>query len=300
MKKLIFFNSFHNGDVHLGRSFVRHISEIYNYEHMEYQHPNSLKLVKDIKNIKSTQLINFQRETIINDTIIETNKELFINTWIGQQSAKFVVDYGGCTFTAYYEMFKDIYKKLNIHKHFLEKEKYLPKINFYDYENIEFIKNFMLNKNKNIFISNQEVKSGQIQNFNFDKIIIFLANTFKENNFFVSGKTPYLEQFRTQNIYFTRDLTSTTENDLNENGFISTFCDIIVGRSSGAYCFTQISENYLDSSKTFICFDNYIANGFWISSDDSFVKAKIYAYNFSEEQRVLDILYKHIKEKYNL
>jgi hypothetical protein len=100
----------------------------------------------------------------------------------------------------------------------------------------------------------------------------------------------------TKNLYFTSDIINATNGDLNENSFVSTFCNLIIGRSSGPYCFTQTSENYSDPNKTFLCFDNTITNGFWVSLEDDFIKAKTYAYKFYGEQHLTQTIYNHIRQ----
>lgn len=300
MKKLVFFNCFHNGDLHLSRAFIADLVNILPYQEIEYEHSNALKILKDIPKLKSKPLTNFKVGIGLPDAIIETDECIFVNTWIGQSNMRYVYTYGGCTYDAYYKMFSDIYEKLNVLEFLKEKEYYLPKIDYSYYNNIDNIKDFMLNKNKNVFIANQNVNSGQIENFNFDNSIITLANIFKDVNFFITGKTPYLSNFKTENMHFTKDIINIDENDLNENSFISTFCDLIIGRSSGPYCFCQTHENYLNNNKTYICFDNTITNAFWVLLSDNFIKAKTYAYKFHGEQHLVQTLYNHIKQSFNI
>jgi hypothetical protein len=69
-----------------------------------------------------------------------------------------------------------------------------------------------------------------------------------------------------------------------------------VGRSSGAYCYTQTKENYLDSNKLFLCYDNTITNAFWVLPDDNFINAKRQGYTFQGINHVTETMLKHIKE----
>lgn len=296
MKKLIFFNTFHNGDLHLGRSFVGHLSSILPYEKIYYEHYNSPKTLKDIKNVESIPLTHFQKDTGVAEGIIETPDSIFINTWIGQSHMKYVNDYGGCTLDAYYRLFSDMYSTLGIQNNLKQKMDYLPKIDYSCYENIDKITHFFSDKNKNVFISNQEVRSGQVQNFSFDTSVKLLCEKFKDVNFFVTGKTQNLVNSSIKNLYFTSDIINATNGDLNENSFVSTFCNLIIGRSSGPYCFTQTSENYLDPNKTFLCFDDTLTNGFWVLFEDNFIKAKTYAYKFYGEWHLTQTIYNHMKQ----
>lgn len=297
MKDLIFVNTYHNGDMHLCRTFVKDLVSILSpsFKAVSYEHHQSPKLMNDLQ-IKHVALKSFREEWPVFERIIDTPDALFINTWIGQYNEKYITENGGNTLEAYYKLFEAIYKELGIISSLKERQYYIPEINYSHYENIDFISDFMKNKEKNVFIVNQNVKSNQIENFSFDNCVIFLCKRFPDVNFFVTGRTPLLLDEELQNLYFTSDVTRLENNDLNENSFISTFCNVIVGRSSGAYCFTQTKQNYFDSKKTFICFDNNTINGFWIKPDDHLVKAKTYAYKYFGEDHVTQTLFNHIRQ----
>lgn len=297
MKNLVFLNTFHNGDMHLCRTFVKDLINNLSssFSNICYEHHQSPKLMNDLR-IKHVPLISFQGESAVFERLIHTENNLFLNTWIGQYNSKYITENGGCTLKAYYKMFEEIYFQLGLKEALKEEQFYIPEIDYSCYENIDLIRNFMSNKQKNIFIANQNVKSQQIENFSFDNSIIFLCKYFKDINFFVTGKTELLLDEDLPNLYFTPDVTQLENNDLNETGFISTFCNIIIGRSSGPYCFAQTKQNYFDSKKTFICFDNNIINGFWVTPHDNLVKAKTYAYKYFGEDYVTQTLFNHIKQ----
>ncbi len=301
MNKIIFFNSFHNGDIHLGRSFVSDIvNKIKNVEYY-YEHHNSSKLLKDLSNITFKKSTLFPYGIGINEAILKNDGDIYINTWIGQNNMHYVTNYGGCTFDAYYNLFSDIYKFLEIEHMYEEKNFYLPKINYKYYENIDGIRNIMNIHKNNILIVNQDVHSGQVQNFNFDPIIYLLSQKYKNINFFVTKKTDYLISLNKKNIFFTTDIININENDMNENSFLSTYCDIIVGRSSGVYCYCQTEENYLNDKKIFICFDNTITNAFWVDKNrDLFIKAEISGSPFISDQHVYSVISQQIDKRYKI
>ena len=43
-------------------------------------------------------------------------------------------------------------------------------------------------------------------------------------------------------------------NDLNEISYLSTFCDVIIGKESGPFAFCTIKDNLMNENKTFINF----------------------------------------------
>ena len=48
-KKLIFYNNFHNGDIHVSRDFVKDIVSKINFSEAIYYHENSYTILKDIE-----------------------------------------------------------------------------------------------------------------------------------------------------------------------------------------------------------------------------------------------------------
>jgi hypothetical protein len=55
-------------------------------------------------------------------------------------------------------------------------------------------------------------------------------------------------------VKYTGDIIKVENSDLNEISYLSTFCDIIVGRSSGPFTFSNVKENIFDGNKAFLCF----------------------------------------------
>ena len=75
-----------------------------------------------------------------------------------------------------------------------------------------------------------------------------LAQTFPDIDFICT------DVFETSaaNIFFTDFIHTRNGSDLNEISFLSTFCDAIVGRNSGAFLFTNTKHNL--STKKFLAF----------------------------------------------
>jgi len=68
--ELIFYNNYHNGDIHLSRNFVKDIIKKTNYDKYSYIHNNSSTILKDINNltyIKASKEL-YDRVLIYNDT----------------------------------------------------------------------------------------------------------------------------------------------------------------------------------------------------------------------------------------
>lgn len=247
--KVIFYNHYGNGDVHYSRDFVKDIMKKIPAKSYEYYHRHNIDLLKDIPELKSFNTVNSlsydrQEQVYLGDTVA-------INTWIGQQGAKYLKY--DCSMYSNYNMFVDIYNRLGIE---IDKiDYYLPTINF-DYVKKDGIDAFINGLKMNVLLSNGNVFSGQAYNFNFDYIIEKISNMFPDVNFILTHDS----SIKNSNIYSATNIIG-IKNNLNEIGYLSTFCDIIIGRASGPYCFAQLKDNFFDEGVTFISFSNKKSEG---------------------------------------
>ena len=77
------------------------------------------------------------------------------------------------------------------------------------------------------------------------------SETHKDVTFLITNKT----NINADNVFYTGDVIGDVGGcDLNEIGYISSVCDVIVGRSSGPFTFAQNKITLDDSSKTFVSF----------------------------------------------
>jgi hypothetical protein len=107
--------------------------------------------------------------------------------------------------------------------------------------------------------------SGQALNFNMNPLIISLAKKYSGCNFYVTH--PF--QTDLKNIIDCNSLINDNlKSNLNEISYISTFCDIIVGRGSGPFCFTHIKQNLNNKNKTFISTGNIETEINWVTMSD--------------------------------
>lgn len=111
-------------------------------------------------------------------------------------------------------------------------------INF-DYKNIleknvvKSIQKFGKNPRKKIFFINIKGKSGQTDNDDWLNKILHLANLYPDIDFCYMNK----EQIGVSrdNIIHTPSIFGDHSSDILHNAYLSTFCNIIVGKNSGAY-----------------------------------------------------------------
>lgn len=242
--KIVFFNS-GNGDIHYLRQFVKDIikkkGNDFQYVYAHVQSPDILCDIKELKTIQRNDYCMFENTF----TEVEQEDALYISTWIGQQGRKFIMD--GINIKGNYELFKIIYEKLGIT---LDEniDNYIPTIDF----NYVYKKNVNVylkdNNNFKVLISNGDTRSGQSQNFSFDYAVDILSKKYNNVDFILTHNT-YVNR---PNVYLTKDLIQKDNCDLNEIAYLSTFCNFVVGRSSGPYCFCEIYENIMNKNKTFL------------------------------------------------
>ncbi len=246
MAKVLFFNDWHNGDVHMSRPYVTDLMTLLQGCEFYYYHPNNPKLLADIENLTHTPT--------------KTNADIIIDTWIGQlhykgmSATERILNEGaflGCNFPSYYSVMGKVYENLNLVASLKPVEYYLPTINYacFDIKNID--RYFAGKKKLNVLISNNVTMSGQAPEVAFNEIVAALAGTYPDVDFLISNNDGSIATG--QNVILCTDIINNPETicDLNEISYISTHCDLIVGRSSGPYTFSVVKENIL--SKQFVC-----------------------------------------------
>lgn len=239
MKKIIFFNAFHSGDIHASREFVRDIKNK-TINSIEYHHNCSPKILADI-NIEQ-KAITPQYGYNSAKILYETEELIYINTWYNPNTLNFGQN-GGCTLKTLYANFQTVYQHLNIPIEPIEY--YIPNIDFSKYE-INKIDQFInLDFRKKVFISNGVFLSGQSVMFNFDPIINYLAINFPDILFIISNQTSVVNH----NVINSANIIQEQENDLCENAYLMTHCDVIIGRCSGTFTIGLIKENLISNKK---------------------------------------------------
>jgi hypothetical protein len=241
VNNLYFYNNFHNGDVHYSQEFVKDISSQIQYNNCYYLHNNNKKLLRHIPYLKQSKITDSCRSQ---DHFYWIENDLYINTWIGCEHFKHLKH--GCSLYSNYDKYKYIYDDLKLDLKNIEY--YIPTIDYkyYDIENInEFLKE---NKKFKVLICNGNALSNQADNINMDTFINKLSDKYKDITFILTDKKHPIKK---SNIVYTKDVVNVNYNDLNEISYLSNYCDIIIGKCSGPYCFTHVKRNFY-SNKIFI------------------------------------------------
>jgi FkbM family methyltransferase len=241
MIKVLFFNNWHNGDVHMSRAYVVHLMQCLGDLEYHYFHKNNPKLLADIPNLRHTS------------TMIEA--DILIDTWIGQYFfTGAMTPWQGCNFPNYHAVMARVYDSLTLSGYLKPAEQYLPVIDYrpFDIGNID--RYFAANDQPHVLVCNNATMSGQAPEVDFHTLLEQLAGTHPDVCFLVSNNDGYV--FSHPGIRYCSELIDNpaTRCDLNEISYISTKCQLIVGRSSGPYSFAITHENM--QSNRFFCICN--------------------------------------------
>lgn len=239
--KIEFFNNFNNGDIHISREFIKDIIKKTNSSNVDYFHKNSERILLDIPEIKTQPKINNIDDHISYYKYYDRHPEVFlINTWYNSQPENYKKY--SCTLKTLYENFKLIYSELGIS---IETEDfYIPSIDFSKYQIPQLLETSQYEKR--IFISNCEAISGQSPQIYWDELIFDLTIKFPNYLFFITNPS-FVK--RNNCIHINKILNEQLDNNLCENAYISTICDVIIGNNSGPHTFSFIKENILGDKK---------------------------------------------------
>lgn len=270
--KIILYNHFHNGDIFFSRAIINVLT---NYFDIDYYHNLPKPLLSDIDNLNE---IN----GIPSDFPIHYSlpSQKIINTWIGQENMVFLNQVNqGCSFENYIVLCNKLLNSYGIRINDYDYESILPNINFEKLTNItelkktinEFLKIFK----KIVLISNGNVNSAQALNFDFTEMLKNISQENPDILFITTQKTLLTDE---KNIIDSFSITKKMP-DLLDISFISTKCDIIIGRASGPFCFSQNRENLLNPDKKFISFNHRYYEGKYFDSQKSkFIWTNDYSY----------------------
>lgn len=270
---ICFYNHYHNGDLFASKGFIDNLIQEHstNYYFAHVCPPNVTKYFNYL-DLRKMPDVTKEQKIFLKDGV------LYINTWIGiymQESCRPnsevklpALKQGcngyifGCNWITYHAMWSFIYAKintvLNLNLKLKNVQDCIPDIDhsYFDCKNVD---NFISdNKKYKILISNGPALSGQSYNTDLTEIINKLADNNAEKLFISTNKF----ETKNKNILFTSDIIKAETSDLNEISYLSTFCDFIIGRNSGPFCFTNTKINLSDKNKKFLALGNMAENCF--------------------------------------
>lgn len=302
-KRVVFFNHFHNGDIHASRGIIRQImtkvKQIDPSIQFTYSHKMAADLLIDIPDLTFDQsaLANANSEHIGTLIIGDT---LYINTWYGQQHFKYMNRHA-ISFDTLYAAFNDTCRDtwgFSLEDISNDPSTFFPTIDYSKFQ-IMNAKNWLINHpSKKIFVSNGQALSDQSHNFNMTPLIENLAIKHTDKIFILSNTEQY--KIKLPNVYYSGNIIRRAGCDLNENAFLSEHCDTIMGRASGTFAFSQTHNNMFKRTCKMLCFTNIIPQKegqFWLADllqDRLTYSATITVTNESNTNIIQDMMEKHL------
>lgn len=270
MKNILFYNLWHNGDVFSGRGYIKSIIDSLPDVKFGYYHKCNKKIVSDLTRMTfQPDLTKWQVEQLNFRKIVETDKTIYINTWVGTyfyQNGERMQDFqdvivnlqgeGHANYLSLHKMYSFIITYLNDNHNAnialdMYPLSYVPSINWKHYESQkveDFVKATPQTKH---LVCNGIVRSMQSSIGNMQEVINVLAKQHPQDVFICTEK--FDTTFR--NILFTDDIFK-LDNDINEIAYLSTYCNTIIGKNSGPFMFTHVSQNIYNKKMTFVAFSH--------------------------------------------
>lgn len=120
-----------------------------------------------------------------------------------------------------------------------------------DKKSVTKIKSLKYNGRKKVLFLNHKGKSGQTDNEDWLDRILKLSNLHKDWDFYYTNKES--KEVYNKNIFYTPDVFGKYPSDILHNSYLSIFCDIIVGRFSGAAVASSMhNDNIKNKNKILI------------------------------------------------
>lgn len=260
IKRVVFFNTWHSGDLHSNKEYVRQFVQEFNNKGIEVCYataavPRAINLPIDCRSIWDFPEVGPKPGAA---TFFDYNNQImYINTWVGYYMT--MPDHNFCSQK---EMWKDIALKVLIAS---DGEINIPisdDILFYVSQiDRDLLSPVTIPDGKKVLFCNDIAISKQSHTGKMESTINSLAYDFPEIKFICTNKIN--SEF--ENVLFTDDLTNRWEIgcDLPEIGFISEHCDVIITNSSGPGTFSMTKNNFLDKNKKIIAFVIGEGNTFW-------------------------------------
>ena len=261
MKKITFFNQFHNGDCFVGKGFVRDIIQQLPDIEFSYAHKNHPDLILDVpaKYIPLNEIPDISPQV----RLAAEDDVLYINTWCGAFQGDLFGYHQHSNYIIQHRMYQIYVEKLvKVLKREIKQttnpHDYLPYIDFSYWPDTAKADKFIADEikdSKMVLICNGAALSGQSEVNDMKNLVKRLAETNPDVKFVITLRLPLFGH----NIYYTEDIFNKAC-DLNEIAYLSQRANIIVGKNSGPFTFCQFKENLEKPGKTFFSFNKLLTD----------------------------------------
>lgn len=302
-KRVVFFNYFHNGDIHVSRGLIRQIinkvKQIDPNIEFAYSHKMAVDLLFDISDLKfdsnGLSVVNNEHTGVL--TVGDTT---YINTWYGQQQFKYMNRHQ-ISFDTLYAALNDSCKAVwgfSLDEISTDPTTFFPIIEYNKFH-IRDAQNWLNNHTgSKIFVSNGMALSDQSHNFELSPLVENLARKYPNKTFILSNVESH--KVSLSNVFYSTNIIKRSGCDLNENAFLSEHCDTIMGRASGAFAFAETQNNMFKRQCKILCFTNIVpqkTGQFWLADlmqDKIKYSASITATNESNTNIIQKMMEEHL------
>jgi hypothetical protein len=269
------YNHYHNGDLFVSKQFVKQfVQQFAQYSHT-YCHFNHPKTLQDLAIAYEGPPHAFAEKSPWS----VNHDQLAINTWVGvyQSPCDPPAFYqGGINLRILHSIWSYLSEQLtailgtpfHLSNNLMD---YVPEIDYSQY-NVSSVDDYVAARSrKRVLFCNGAAMSGQSFAHNLSDLIQWFADRYPQVDFVCTAK------FVTDrhNIMFTDDICTVEQTtpaqvmywnqninrcDLNEISYLSTHCDLIVGKNSGPFVYCLTKQNVNNAAKTFISFNTVAAD----------------------------------------
>lgn len=259
MKRLTVYNHFGLGDTFESREFILDWMHTLKLSTCEVE-TNFPAVFEDLPQIV-TKPLSPHRDP--HQHLSKRAGHVILNSWIGALNGEtkpkgdFVINPGvGCTVDNLHRMHALYMRWLGLNGMKKPVVDYLTDI---DYSKVnlggvdQFLTSLDVFQKRIVLVCNGRTGSMHAENFSMTRMVELLP---KSDIVFIFTQCEACAQ---PNIFFTDDITQRRPggSDFNAISYLSTFCDVIVGRCSGAQMPCETKRNWMDESKTLLSFTHH-------------------------------------------
>jgi len=258
MKRIVFFNQYHNGDCFVPKGYIRDIVSQLPEIEFHYAHRNHPSIVADLP----LQYMPLEDMTALDHQVrvaeSSDKQTMYINTWVGcWQGALF--NYGEhINYQRLHEIWRRYYQHLGL-KFSEDRDRYLPDMDWTRIDNLTQAQAAMreLGDQGWSLFCNGPANSGQSRMGDMRNIVADLAQRLPEHTLVCTQR---LEGLDLPNVRYTSDLLGNLDSDINLIAYMSRGARIIVGKNSGPFSYCCNRENLLNPRLTFLSFSTRLTD----------------------------------------
>lgn len=251
LNSIVFYCNFNNGDCHVVRNLIKYVMKTFPGLEYKLRHPNNPKILKDlhIPTYWNNYIdLNNMRLKFDYRGYYQEYGVLYFNFQALCHDRQFFKD--SFTINTFYNIFAKTLWDIFKHKMPERILDFLPQIDYSCYE-IGNIKKLDM-RGINVLVCNNDPQSEQATKFDMDVLMNQIVSKYSNTTFYLTNKNK--TEITGDNVRYVSDITGNIGNDLNEISYLSTKCDVIIGRYSGPHTFCYVRETLLNQVISFITF----------------------------------------------